>query len=108
MAKGSAEESAHLADVAFGDELADRLEEMALAADGLRRSRRVHGEAEFAAKGFQAVDVGLGVIAETEVFSFVEFDDVQGVLQDVGGEGPGGHLREFFGEGQDEDGVDAG
>ncbi len=50
------------------------------------------GEAEFAAQGFEIVYVSFGVVAEAEVFSFVEFDDVEGLLEDFGGEGSGGHL----------------
>ena len=83
-----AEERSGLAYVAFGDELRG---------PGWRRwagcewrgGIDLAGEAEFAAKGFQIVDVALGVVAEAEVFSFVEFDDVEGVVEDFGGEAPG-------------------
>ena len=47
-------------------------------------------------------------MAKAEVFSFVEFDDVEGLVEDFGSEGPGGHLREVFGEGNDDDCVEAG
>jgi len=66
------------------------------------------GEAKLVAEGFEAVDAGLGLVAETEVFAFVQLGDVQGLLQDLGGEDAGGHVREFDGEGQDEDSVDTG
>ena len=66
------------------------------------------GEAEFAAERFEAVDAGLGLIAEAEVFAFVQLGDVEGLLQNIGGEGARRHARELAGEGQDEQRIDAG
>ena len=44
------------------------------------------------AQGFEVVDVSFGVVAEAEVFSFVELDDVEVLVEDSGGELAGGHL----------------
>ena len=60
------------------------------------------------AQGFEVVDVSFGVVAEAEVFSFVEFGDVESFVEDFSGEGSGGHLRELFGEGNDDDCVESG
>jgi len=73
-------------------------------------ARRVDAnrESKFAAEGFEVVDVAFGVMAEAEVFSLVEFDDVEAALEDFGGKVAGGHPGEVFGEGKDDDGVEAG
>ncbi len=65
-------------------------------------------ESEFAAEGFEAVDTGLGVVAEAEVFAFVDLGGVDGVDEDVLGEFAGVHVAEGVGEGKDESCVDAG
>ena len=80
---------------------------MALAAEALR-GVDADGEAEFAAEGFEAVDACFGLVAEAEVFAFVQLGDVEGLLEDVGGEVARGGAGELGGEGQDEEGVDAG
>jgi len=83
------------------------LEEMAL-------PRMVRGrvdantEAEFAAQHLEAVDACFGPIAEVKVFAFVQLGYMQNLLQHFCGEAAGGRSRELFGEGQDENGVDAG
>ena len=64
-------------------------------------------EVQFAAKGFEAFDVGLGLISETEVFTFVKFGYMKGLLQDFGDEGTGGFAREVVGKGKDEESVEA-
>ena len=46
-------------------------------------------------------------MAEAEVISFVDLDGVQAVCGDSGGERLGGHLRELFGEGEDDHCVEA-
>ena len=102
-----AEEGTDSADVPFGDELADAAGGDWLVADGFGGVDPA-GEAEFAAEGFEIVHVAFGVVAEAEVFSFVEFDDVEGFVEDFSGEGSGGHLREIFGEGNDDDCVESG
>src|ERR1700761_4313061 len=66
-----------------------------------------HTEAKFAAQSFEAVDACFGLIAEAEVFAFVQLGDVQGLLEDFCGEGARGHVGEFGGEGNDQDCVDA-
>jgi len=94
-------------DVAVCDELPDCAGRDCLAADGLRRVD-ADAEAQFAAECFETLDASLRVMAEAEVFAFMEFGDVQGLLQDAGSEGTGRHLRELFGEGQDEYDIDSG
>src|ERR1700733_2957397 len=65
-----------------------------------------HAKAEFAAQSFEAFNACLGLIAEAEVFSFVQLGDVQSLLEDFGCEAAGGHAREFGREGNDEDRVE--
>ena len=48
------------------------------------------------------------MVAEAAVFSFMEFDDVEAALEDLGCELAGGHVGQVFGEGEDDDGVEAG
>lgn len=96
-----------MADFAGGDELADAAGRDCVFPQGAR-SVDADGEAEFGAEGREGVDAALGLVAEAEVFAFVELGDVEGLLEDFGGEGAGGGAGELGGEGEDEDGVDAG
>ena len=96
-----------MAYVSLCKELSDSARGDGLVAEAAR-SVDADFEVQLLDKVFEAFDVGLGLIAEAEVFAFVEFGDVQGLLQDVGGEGTSRHLRELFGEGQDEYNIDAG
>ena len=45
-----------------------------------------------------------GVVAEAEVFAFVDFDGVERVAEDCVGELAGGPVAELVGEGKDEGG----
>src|ERR1039458_8419577 len=88
--EGPAEEGAGVAQVARGgDELADAAGGDRGAAEG---AWGVDGdaEAEFLAEGFEAADAGLGVVAEAEVFAFVDLGGVEGVDEDAGDEVAGG------------------
>lgn len=102
---GMTEEGADVADVSFGDELADAAGGYGLAADAAW-SVDADVEAEFTAESFEAVDIALCVMAEAKVFSFVQLLDAETFLEDFGGEGAGGHVGEIFGEGKDNDRVD--
>ena len=83
-----------------------RLEEMGAPRDGAGVDD--DAEAKFAAECFEAFDACLRLIAETEIFAFVQFGDVEAVSEHLGGEGAGRDAGEFAGEGKDESGVDAG
>jgi len=80
--EGAAEQRAGGTDVAGGDELAD-------AAGRDRRPAYDAGsvdgdaEAECAAEGFETADACFGVVAEAEVFTFVDLGDVEFVDQDA-------------------------
>jgi hypothetical protein len=105
--EGTVEEGAGVAELAFGDEGADAAGGDGRAAQGERGvdgDAEVEGAAEFGEGG----DVGLGVVAEAEVFALVDLGDVEGVAQDGLREVVGGGVAESFGEGQDEGGVEAG
>ena len=95
-----------MADVAFGEEIAD-----AAGGDGLaaKAARSVDAdlEVQLATEGFEAFDVGLGLVTEAEVFAFVKLGYVEGLLEDFGGEGAGGLAREIGGKGKEEQSVDA-
>ena len=96
-----------MANVAAADDFADAAGRDGKAANA---ARGVYGnaEAEFMAKGLQAVDACLGVVAEAEVFALVYFGGVDGVDENVSCEVAGVHVTELIGEGEDEAGVDAG
>ena len=96
-----------MADLTGGDELADAAGGDGFVAEGAR-GVDADGEAEFGAEGGEGVDAAFGLVAEAEVFAFVELGDVEGLLEDFGGEGAGGGAGELGGEGEDEDGIDAG
>lgn len=105
--KGATEKGACVADVALGEKRTD-------AAGGDRlAAKAVWGvdadfEVQLMTKSFEAFDVGFGLVTEAEVFAFVKLGDVEGLLEDFGGEGAGGLAREVGGEGKDEESVEAG
>jgi len=106
-AEASAQQSAHVADVALRDQLPYGARRDGFASNGLRRID-ADAEAELAAQHLEAVDACFGLIAEVKVFAFVQFGYMQSPLEHVCGEAAGRHSRELLGKGQDENRVDAG
>ena len=106
-AEGAVEEAVRGGDVTGGEEGAD-----AAGGDGgsVKALRGVagNGAAEVGAEGLEGVDAGLGAVAEAEVFTLVEFDDVELAVEEIVGELAGAHAGEVAVEGQDDDVVDAG
>ena len=105
--EGAAEQSTGVADVSSGDEMADAAGGDGVAAEDARGVDG-DGEAEFAAEGFEAVDAGLGLVAEAEVLAFVDLVDVEQLQRRSVAKSRAVMREKSRGEGQDDDGVDAG
>ena len=96
-----------MADISLGEKLPDSTGGDWLAAKAAR-GVDADFEVQLLAKGFETFDVGLGLVAEAEVFAFVKLVYVKSLLQDFGGEGTGGLAGEIGGERKEKQGIEAG